>query len=275
MTGSSNSLPGPIEGPTGGVVWDRRRRAVQRHRRRPPAAVRSGQQGGQRVSPLHQPRERSRTRARTASFTARRKAGGGSSSSPPDGRVIAVDALLDGKYHNQPCDLTVDSRHRIWFADPRHPVIPFGPAIFPYLDHASVLRLERNDRRAWVATRITYDTGSPRAVLLSLDETVLYVADGEPRAGRAAGAAGLSDRRGRDRRASRGPAHLRRRPSRPASRHRGHVPGCRRQYRGLRRLEPERTGAADPCVCAERRGDRKPSLPRRPAEQLLFRRRRS
>ena len=101
----------------------------------------------------------------------------------PDGRLVAVDALLDGKYHNQPSDLVVDRRHRIYFTDPRHPVIPFGPAIFPFLEHCSVLRLERNDRRAWVATRVTFDTLSPRAVLLSPDERTLYVADGEPREG--------------------------------------------------------------------------------------------
>ena len=101
----------------------------------------------------------------------------------PDGRTVPVDALLDGKYHNQPSDLVVDRAHRIYFTDPRHPVIPFGPAIFPFLDHCSVLRLERNDRRAWVATRLTYDTLSPRAVLLSPDEKTLYVADGEPREG--------------------------------------------------------------------------------------------
>jgi len=37
--------------------------------------------------------------------------------------------------------------------------------------------------RAWVATRLTYDTVSPRAVLLSPDQKTLYVADGEPREG--------------------------------------------------------------------------------------------
>ena len=99
----------------------------------------------------------------------------------PDGRVMAVDAPLDGKYHNQPSDLTVDRAHRLYFTDPRHAIIPFGPAIFPFLDHCSVLRLERNDRRAWVTSRITYDTVSPRAVLLSPDEATLYVADGEPK----------------------------------------------------------------------------------------------
>jgi gluconolactonase len=99
----------------------------------------------------------------------------------PDNRVVPVDALLDGKYHNQPSDLVVDRQHRIYFTDPRHAVIPFGPAIFPFLDHCSVLRLERNDRRAWVASRITYDTVSPRAVALAPDGNTLYVADGEPR----------------------------------------------------------------------------------------------
>lgn len=99
----------------------------------------------------------------------------------PDGRTVAVDAKLDGHFHNQPSDLAVDPQNRIYFTDPRHPVIPFGPSIFPFLDHCSVLRLERNDRRAWVATRLTSDTVNPRAVLLARDGKTLYVADGEPR----------------------------------------------------------------------------------------------
>jgi gluconolactonase len=180
MTARFELVAGPYQGPTGGVIWhnetalfsvidegrllsfDPKTRSVSEFRRYanrvnglahgPEGELYGAQEGGRRL----------------VEFT-------------PDGRLVAVDALLDGKYHNQPCDLVVDSQHRIWFADPRHPVIPFGPAIFPFLDHASVLRLERNDRRAWVATRITYDTVSPRAVLLSPDEKTLYVADGEPR----------------------------------------------------------------------------------------------
>ena len=100
-----------------------------------------------------------------------------------DGRLAAVDALLDGQYHNHPSDLCVDVKGRIWFADPHSPVLAFGPQIFPALDHASVLRLEKNERNAWTTRRVTYDTVAPRSVLLSPDEKTLYVAEGEPRAG--------------------------------------------------------------------------------------------
>ncbi len=185
MGGQSESwqfelVAGPYEGPTGGVLWDSGQvlfsaidegrllrlahdsKQVTEYRRYanrvnglghgPNGEIYGAQEGGRRL----------------VEFT-------------PDGRQVAVDALLDGKYHNQPSDLVVDRQHRIYFTDPRHPVIPFGPAIFPFLEHCSVLRLARNDRRAWVATRVTFDTVSPRAVLLSQDETTLCVADGEPR----------------------------------------------------------------------------------------------
>ncbi len=173
-------VAGPFEGPCGGIVWDGSRvllsvidegrllwidhasKQVSEFRRYanrvnglalgPNREIYGAQEGGRRL----------------VEFT-------------PDGRTVPVDALLDGKYHNQPSDLAVDAKSRIYFTDPRHPVIPFGPSIFPFLDHCSVLRLERNDRRAWVATRLTYDTTSPRAVLLSRDGKTLYVADGEPK----------------------------------------------------------------------------------------------
>lgn len=102
----------------------------------------------------------------------------------PDGRMFKVDAPLDGKLHNHPSDLCADRKGRIWFADPHSATLAFGPQIFPALDHASVLRLEKNDRNAWVARRVTFDTVAPRSVLLSPDEKTLYVAEGEPRDGR-------------------------------------------------------------------------------------------
>src|SRR5262244_1730697 len=175
-------VAGPFEGPTGGLVWDgaavlftaidegrllrfdpqtRKVEETRRHLNRvnglafgPAGELYGAQEGGRRLVEFTQ-----------------------------DGRLTAVDALLGGKYHNQPSDLVVDRAHRITFTDPHHPVIPFGPQIFPLLPHQSVLRLERNERRAWTAARMTYDTTSPRAVLLAADEKTLYVADGEPRAG--------------------------------------------------------------------------------------------
>jgi gluconolactonase len=98
----------------------------------------------------------------------------------PDGSAAPTVSQLAGRYHNFPCDLAIDRSGRVWFSDPYHETPAFGPQIFPPLDHASVLRLERDERRAWVIRRITYDTAAPRAVMLSADEGTLYVAEGDP-----------------------------------------------------------------------------------------------
>ena len=96
-----------------------------------------------------------------------------------DGRATVTGLRIAGAVHNHPCDLVVDSRERVWFSDPHHGVHAFGPQVFPPLAHASVLRLERDDRRAWQIRRITFDTTVPRAVLLSADERTLYVSEGD------------------------------------------------------------------------------------------------
>jgi sugar lactone lactonase YvrE len=97
----------------------------------------------------------------------------------PDGSATPTAHLLAGRCHNHPSDLAVDSKGRIWYSDPYHETPAPGVQLFPPLDHASVLRLERNDRRSWKIKRVTYDTAAPRAVLLSPDETTLYVAEGD------------------------------------------------------------------------------------------------
>ena len=96
-----------------------------------------------------------------------------------DGSTAPTCDLLDGKHHNQPTDLTVDRKGRVWFTDPYNSQPPYGPPVYPFLDHASVLRLERDERRSWKLKRVTQDTKGPRAVLLSPDERTLYVADGD------------------------------------------------------------------------------------------------
>lgn len=100
-----------------------------------------------------------------------------------DGSSRPTQSRIRGRFHNFPTDLTVDSRGRIWFADPYNPVRATGPQIFPVLEHASVLRASREKAYGiflpWFLTRVTQDTVAPRAVLLSPDEKTLYVAEGE------------------------------------------------------------------------------------------------
>ena len=100
-----------------------------------------------------------------------------------DGSTAPTHELLNGKHHNQPVDVVVDGKRRVWFADPYNGTPPYGPPVYPFLDHASVLRLEPAGAKAWKMKRITHDTRGPRAVLLSADEKTLYVADGDAERG--------------------------------------------------------------------------------------------
>lgn len=96
-----------------------------------------------------------------------------------NGSTTTMATWIDGKVHNYPNDLTVDKAGRVWFSDPYNANPSIG-IYRPPLDHASVLRLERDHNRAWRLVRITEDTRAPRAVLLSTDGTSLYVSEGEP-----------------------------------------------------------------------------------------------
>lgn len=98
----------------------------------------------------------------------------------PDGSARPAAYKLDGRFHNHPCDLAIDRGGSAWFADPYYPRAVPGPQLFPPLDHASVLCMERAPRQDWKLRRVTHDTLAPRAVLLSADEKTLYVAEGEP-----------------------------------------------------------------------------------------------
>ena len=95
-----------------------------------------------------------------------------------DGSTTTTASFFEGKIHNYPNDLAVDKAGRVWFSDAYHPVPSIG-IHRPMLDHASVLRLERDQNRAWRIVRVTQDTKAPRAVLLSPDEKTLYVSEGE------------------------------------------------------------------------------------------------
>ncbi|HYC49273.1 MAG TPA: SMP-30/gluconolactonase/LRE family protein [Burkholderiales bacterium] len=96
-----------------------------------------------------------------------------------DGSTAPTQELLEGAHHNQPCDLAIDSRGRVWIADAYNATPPYGPPAYPYLPHASVLRMDPYGPGLWRLSRVTHDTLGPRAVLLSADEKTLYVADGD------------------------------------------------------------------------------------------------
>lgn len=98
-----------------------------------------------------------------------------------DGSMSMLAERLDGRLHNQPDDLAVDAAGRIWFTDPAPAPgsgwVPAPIVMEPPVDHASVLRLERDDDGAWRIRRMTFDTVFPTGIALSHDEQTLYVAE--------------------------------------------------------------------------------------------------
>lgn len=96
-----------------------------------------------------------------------------------DGSAASAPDLLDGRHHNQPTDVIVDGKGRVWFTDPHNAQPPYGPPVYPMLDHASVLRLDPDGEQGGKLVRVTHDTCGPRAVLLSAEEKTLFVADGD------------------------------------------------------------------------------------------------
>lgn len=100
-----------------------------------------------------------------------------------DGSAAPVTEFLEGERHNQPCDVAVDSKGRVWIADAYNAQAPYGPPTAPMLPHASVLRADPQGPRNYRLNRVTYDTVGPQAVLLSADEKTLYVADGDAERG--------------------------------------------------------------------------------------------
>jgi gluconolactonase len=96
-----------------------------------------------------------------------------------DGSTAPTQELLDGAHHNQPVDLAIDSKGCLWIADAYNSQPPYGPPAYPFLPHASVLRMDSYGPGQYRLTRVTHDTAGPRAVLLSADEKTLFVADGD------------------------------------------------------------------------------------------------
>ena len=99
----------------------------------------------------------------------------------PDGSASLLATLLDGRMHNLPTSLALDSRGRIWFCDSKSPLRKSGPLIYPQADLESVFLLDRRPRESgdpiWLLHRLTSALDTPRAIALSPDEHTLYLAD--------------------------------------------------------------------------------------------------
>lgn len=178
MTWKFELVSGPCKGRTGGLAWDGKGMlfsavAEERILRYDPASGKTG------VFRRWTGRTNGIAIARDGTVFGAQEGGRRVIRFLKDGSTAPTQELLDGAHHNQPVDVAVDGKGRVWIADSYNAQPPFGPPVYPFLPHASVLRLDGYGPGLWRLTRVTRDTLGPRAVMLSADEKTLYVADGD------------------------------------------------------------------------------------------------
>lgn len=92
-----------------------------------------------------------------------------------DGSITVLTKSFRGKRYNQPNDITVDSKGRIYFSDPK-----YGPRTGMELLDDSGKKVEgvyRIDPNGKVERIITHEVDRPNGVLVTPDDKYLYVAD--------------------------------------------------------------------------------------------------
>jgi gluconolactonase len=92
-----------------------------------------------------------------------------------DGKITVLTEQYEGKKFNSPNDLTLDSKGRIYFTDPR-----YGKRDTMEIRDARGELVEgvyRIDAPGQVTRIITHETSRPNGILVSLDDKHLYVAD--------------------------------------------------------------------------------------------------
>lgn len=89
-----------------------------------------------------------------------------------DGNLSVLTDNFLGKKYNQPNDLTIDSKGRIYFTDPRY----VGDEARE-LDHESVYRIEIDG----IVTRVIGDVTKPNGLVISPDGKTLYLSEHHPK----------------------------------------------------------------------------------------------
>ncbi|MFO1041320.1 MAG: SMP-30/gluconolactonase/LRE family protein [Planctomycetaceae bacterium] len=93
----------------------------------------------------------------------------------PDGTITVLAASYEGKKFNQPNDLTMDSRNRIYFSDPR-----YGDRSDMEIIDAAGRKVEgvyRIDPDGKVTRIITHEVDRPNGLVVTSDDKYLFVAD--------------------------------------------------------------------------------------------------
>ncbi|GAB4141498.1 MAG: hypothetical protein Tsb009_11270 [Planctomycetaceae bacterium] len=92
-----------------------------------------------------------------------------------DGKIQVLTAAYQKKRYNQPNDITVDSKGRIYFSDPK-----YGPRTDMEILDANGKKIEgvyRIDPDGSVHRIITHEVDRPNGVLVTPDDKFLYIAD--------------------------------------------------------------------------------------------------
>jgi gluconolactonase len=88
-----------------------------------------------------------------------------------DGTVKTLADKFEGKRFNSPNDITLDSKGRVYFTDPRY--VGDEPR---ELDHESVFRIDPDGKVA----RVVSDVKKPNGIVISPDGKILYLAESDP-----------------------------------------------------------------------------------------------
>ncbi|MBI4204103.1 MAG: SMP-30/gluconolactonase/LRE family protein, partial [Betaproteobacteria bacterium] len=94
----------------------------------------------------------------------------------PDGRTVTLADRVEGKKLNTPNDLAIDRKGRIWFTNPWNEG-NIDATERQELDNRSVLRADPQPDGSYTVTRVTFDTTQPNGILVSQDQSTLYVAE--------------------------------------------------------------------------------------------------